>query len=243
MKSKYGNGMNRIRTGEEFRKAIVRRAVEEGGGTGKTFLFRKTGPQRPNAPKCSPTALRGPQNRRKAAVFAASCALLLLLAAGASIQLPNAGRESGSAGFYRNFFLTAYAADGNPIPVSPDAVFPLGRYSLWMSSVPGFPLTLGCTDAQEIRVEVSEGKLLSLDRAASKVMVLGKETAVDPGATLYWSPLPEGSSPSSPAKNITLELTAYKGGEKLGSSTVEIQTADGVSYTGKLSGSDSSSSH
>jgi hypothetical protein len=210
MKTKYVDGMNEIKVDHELKQSIISRAV--------------TNDVEPR--------IRARSFRSKTAMFAAACMIVILLAIGGPFIVHNADQTNTSA-LFSGFVITAYAADDAPLNVKPDVDFPLGQYSGLMSSVPGFPITISSKDADEIRLQTSEGELLRWTPSASKVIKEGKEATVKSGDTIYWSPLVEGSQ-SQAAVGSNLEITAYRNNKKLGSSTIEITTEDHIWYKGKL---------
>lgn len=211
MRTKYVNGMNEIRVGDEFKQSIISKA---------------------GANDAVPQA-QSRSFHSKTAMFAAACVIVLLLAIGGPLIFDNGDQaKSGSSPMFQGLIITAYAADGAPYTVKPDVDFPLGRYALLMSSVPGFPITISSKGADEIRLQTSEGQLLLWTPPASKVITEGKEATVKSGDTIYWVPIAEGNQ--SQAWGSNLEITAYKDNKKLGSSTIEITTKDRIWYTGKI---------
>ncbi len=210
MRTKYVDGMNEIKVDDELKQSIISRAV--------------TNDVEPR--------IRARSFRSKTAMFAAACMIVILLAIGGPFILHNADQTNTSA-LFSGFVITAYAADDAPLKVKPDVDFPLGQYSGFMSSVPGFPITISSKDADEIRLQTSEGELLRWTPSTSKVIKEGKEATVKSGDTIYWSPLVEGSQ-SQAALESTLEISAYRNNKKLGSSTIEITREDYIWYKGKL---------
>lgn len=80
-------------------------------------------------------------NLRRAALFAAACTIIVVMVFGASFLQP----DNKSA--FTGFVITAYAADGAPVVMKPNVLLPLGTYSPFMSSVPGFPIRIDAEDA------------------------------------------------------------------------------------------------
>lgn len=154
----------------------------------------------------------------------------LLIFGGSYIVKMGDPATSGPSPFFQGFVITAYAADGTPLVVKPDVVFPLGQYLMTMSSVPGFPITIDAKDADQIRLRISEGELLLWSSSNSKVRSQGNETTVKSGDTIYWSPSANGKV----AAESMLEITAYKDMEKLGSSFIEIKSEDQATYKGRV---------
>jgi hypothetical protein len=169
--------------------------------------------------------------RIKVAMIAVSCLIIFLLAIGGQLALHK--DHANPSTLFSGFVITAYAADGAPLAVKPDVEFPLGQYSMFMSSVPGFPVTIVSKNADKIEVRTSEGQIVFWNPTTdSKVNHQGKEATFKSGDTIYWSPMIEGD-PSHATESI-LEITAYKDNAKLGSSTIEIKSEDHVMYKGRL---------
>jgi hypothetical protein len=212
MRTRYMNGMNEIKVDDELKQSIISKFSSSDAATH--------------------TGVRSFRN--KVAMFVAACVIVILLAIGGPLILhPGDQANSGSSTMFKGLVITAYAADGAPLMVKPNVDFPLGQYSLLMNSVPGFPITIDCKDADQIRLRTSEGQLLLWTPPDSKVNPQGKEVTVKSGVTIYWTPLEEGNQSHVAIKSI-LEITAYKDKKKLGSSAIEIKSEDQVMYNGKL---------
>ncbi|RXZ79448.1 hypothetical protein EBB07_23005 [Paenibacillaceae bacterium] len=167
--------------------------------------------------------------RNKAAMISVSCIFATLLIGGPLILNKDVQKNHSPSTLISGFVITDYAADGTSLAVKPDVDFPLGQYSIYMSSVPGFPVTIVSKDAEEINVRTSEGELLLWNKSDSTVSPQGKETIVRSGDTIYWSPLVEGQA----AAESRIELTAYKDKKALGSNVIEIESDDQGMYIGK----------
>ncbi|NIK68643.1 hypothetical protein [Paenibacillus sp. BK720] len=113
----------------------------------------------------------------------------------------------------------------------PEVAFPLAEYTLFMSSVPGFPITISNNEATRIIVRSSEGDLLFWKSSDGKVNAQGNKVLVKPGETIYWSPLTEENKVQY--KTI-IKFTAYNRNNKLGSTSIEISSDDKYVYRGKL---------
>lgn len=210
IRTKYVNEMNGIKADEEFKNTIISQVISSTDGS--LTVARKL--------------------RSKVAMVVASCLVVFLLAIGTQLIFHKGDKDS--SGLYKRLVITAYAADGAPILVSPDVDFPLGQYSMNMSSVPGIPITITCKDADKISLRTSEGTLLLWNPwGGSRVIPLGQETTVKSGITIYWNPVAE-SDLSKVAIESLIDLSAYKDKKKLGSSTIEIKSQDRITYKGKL---------
>lgn len=207
-RTKYINGMNEIKVDNSLKQSII----------------NKSGMN---------TSILDTARTYRVAMIAVSCMIIFLLAIGGRFVLHN-GDQASLSGLFSGFVVTAYAADGSPLVVKPDIDFPLGQYSMIMSSVPGFPITIACKDTEIIIVRSSEGQLLLWNPADSKVKHLGKQVTVRSGDTIYWSPLVEGNHSPTVATQSVLQITAYKDHTKLGNSTIEIKSDEHHKYKGKL---------
>lgn len=211
IRTKYVNGMNEIKADDELKQTIINKASMSAA-----------------VPRTVDRAFR-----KKVAMIAVSCILIFLLAIGGPLVLHN-GDQANPSTLFSGFVVTAYEADGVPLVVKPGVDFPLGQYSMFMSSVPGFPITIASKDTDKIELRTSEGQLLLWNSADSKVIPQGKEATVKSGDTIYWTPLVEGDQTQSAATESILEITAYKDMNKLGSSMIEIKSKDHNMYKGKL---------
>ncbi|QYR19176.1 hypothetical protein KZ483_14530 [Paenibacillus sp. sptzw28] len=209
LRSKYVKGMNGIKLDDELKQNIISKI-----GSGSSV-----------------TQIRVRSFRYKVAMISAACVIVFLLIIGGPLIFHNGGQtNSGPSTLFNGFVITAYAADGTPQVVKPDVDFPLGQYSMFMSSVPGFPITIVSKDADQISLRTSEGELLLWNPSDSKVRYQGKEAIVKSGDTIYWSPLVDGQV----ATESMLEITAYKDKKKLGSNVIEIKSEDHVTYKGRV---------
>ncbi|WP_042169638.1 hypothetical protein [Paenibacillus gorillae] len=212
IRTKYVNGMNEIRVDHSLKQAIINNCVTRASTSQNTKQVI--------------------HSRFVRVVI--SCIILFLLAIGGRLIFQN-GESNNPTALFSGFVVTVYAADGASFVVEPDVDFPLGQYSLLMSSVPGFPITIASKNADMIKVQSSEGQLILWNPADSKVIHLGEQAAVRSNDTIYWSPLVEGDQSRSVATSGILQITAYKGDTKLGSSTIEITLNEQGKYKGKLS--------
>lgn len=210
IRTKYVNGMNEIKADDELKQTIINKA-------------RKS--------TAVPRAIAR-SFRRKVAIISVSCMMIFLIAIGGPIFLQNEDKANPST-LFSGFVVTTYAADSTPLEVKPNVDFPLGQYSMFMSSVPGFPVTIASKDADKIELRTSEGQLLLWSSTDSVVIPLGKKATIKSGDTIYWSPLVEGDPIQMVGESI-LKVTAYKNLKQLGSSTIKIKSEDQNMFKGKL---------
>jgi hypothetical protein len=209
MRTKYVNGMNGIKVDDELKQSIFSKVSS-------SAAVPQTGAR---------------SFRSKVAMISAACVIVFLLIIGGPLFFHN-GDQANPSTIFSGFMVTAYAADGAPLMVKPDVDFLLGQYSMFMSSVPGFPVKIVSKDADKIEVRASEGQLLLWNPKDSKVIPQGKKATFKSGDTIYWTPLVEGQSQG--AIGSMLEITAYNDKKKIGSSAIEIKSEDHVTYKGKL---------
>lgn len=127
------------------------------------------------------------------------------------------------------FVLTAYAGDvltpdyetaAAPTVLQPRVEVPLAAYSPLQSDVPGLPFTFG--GSQSLTVSADQGALCRWDRASGVVSPCGSSAAVQPGETLYWSPL----SGERSVQDATLTVSSAEGRQCL-----RLHSEDGMTYT------------
>ncbi len=211
MRDEYVKAIDEIKASEEFKQSMIRSMSTVRQET-RNEEKRKSGRN-----------VRG-----RIVMVTVSCAILLLLAISASLVL----RPDSRATVFDGFTVTVYAADGTAVPVKPNVEFPLGEYSMLMSQVPGFPVTVSSEDGDRIRIQASEGELLLWNPADSKVLIQGSKATVQSGETFYWSPSAEGAQSGAAG---TLEITAYRQETKIGSAEIEIKSENGQVYKGEFS--------
>ncbi|MWC29702.1 hypothetical protein [Paenibacillus sp. MMS18-CY102] len=168
--------------------------------------------------------------QKRFAVIAAACFLIMLIALAAP---PFLNHKEQPPRLVQSLILTAYAADGSPIPVKPNVEFPFGRFSTLMSNAPGFPIMIDSKGADSVRLHASSGRLLLWAPPDSKVTFLDSDATIVPGNTVYWSPLEEGNPPKFAVKS-TIELKLYHNGSIVGSGKIEINSENGVDYKAKF---------
>jgi hypothetical protein len=209
-RTKYVNEMNGIMVDDELKKTIISQAISS-ATTGSSTVALKF--------------------RSKVAILVAFCVVIFFLAIGTPQIIHNGDKVSnGLPSLYKGLVITAYAEGGAPVLINPDVDFPLGGYSMLMSSVPGFPITITCEGADKISLRTSDGKLFLWLRFSSIGIARENEVIVTSGTTIYWTPLVEGAH----VKKAIIELAAYKDKNKLGSSLIELKSGNGIDYTGKL---------
>ena len=126
---------------------------------------------------------------------------------------------------FNGFILATYSAEQNleylsadylqkaqQVVLTPDIEISLAKYSPAMSSVPGFPFTIGIVeqennfDINEIRVFADKGQFNTWNRITGVVSIEGQSDSINPGETIYWAPGP--SDDSDIMKKITITVEA-----------------------------------
>ncbi|OMC69175.1 hypothetical protein BK126_15555 [Paenibacillus sp. FSL H7-0326] len=105
--------------------------------------------------------------------------------------------------------------------------FPLDKYAMVMSSVPGFPIEIREENTSfPLTVTASSGKLLVMDGSpGTQVRLSGTSLEVKQASIIYWSPL---ASPPVKETTITVTSRALRSNSAAGSASVHIvQDHDG----------------
>jgi hypothetical protein len=216
MNNKYINGMNEIKADDRLKIKIIN-SIKECKPKQITHLFVL---------------------KKTAALMAVACTFVLVITYGIQyIQNKDNKINQGQSTvetLFPGFVITAYAADKTHFTIKPDVDFPLGKYEMTMSSVPGFPLKILCNGADIIKLTVTDGEFLLWAPPAGKVYNKGKELEIKSGDTVYWSPLKEINSHSI-TSSCTISIKAFKNNKEQGSNTIKIESDNNYSYIGRLS--------
>jgi len=216
MNNKYINGMNEIKADDSLKIKIIN-SVKESKTKHITrfFVLKKT-----------------------AALIAVACTFVLVITYGIQYiqNKDNKINQSQSTmkTLFPDFVITAYAADETHFTIKPNVDFPLGKYEMTMSSVPGFPLKIVCNGADIIKLTVTDGEFLLWAPPDGKVYNKGKKLEIKSGDTVYWTPLKEINSDSI-TSSCTISIKAFKSNKELGSNTIKIKSENNYSYIGRLS--------
>lgn len=204
--NRYIDGMNEIKASDEMKKSIINDAKKHHvTGLPHAFVFKKA-----------------------AALTAAACTIILLAMFGFSFLQPNSDKL-----LFDGFVLTVYAEDGTPVEIKPNVGFPLGKYQMTMSSVPGFPINIVSGEADVITLRATDGSLLLWTPPASKVVDKGKQLDIKSGDTVYWTPFRDGDTKTI-ASTSAIEVIAYQNDKELGRRMIEINRKEDYSYSGIL---------
>lgn len=218
MKNTYIDGMKEIKADEDLRNKIIRSIdpsyseVNSSSGTRSPFNTSK----------------------KVISIFAVACTLALFAVFGLPYVQPNEGSTQSSTvqSLFSGFMISVYAADGTRAEVRPNVTFPLGTYSMMMSSVPGFPINIVSTEADSIVLQVTDGNLLSWTPPAPQVITLGQEATIQSGGTIYWTPATDNLHGISTTS--TIKIIAYQDHSEIGRSTIHIQSDGMYQYSGIL---------
>lgn len=140
----------------------------------------------------------------------------------------------------KDFVITAYAADGSTIGVIPNVEFIIGKYQPTMSSVPGFPIKIVCTEIDSIKLTATDGEFLLWNPSNSLIQNKGKEIEIKSGDIVYWSPLNNrnvnalATNANTLARNATIQIKAYKDKKEKGIKSINIKSDDQYTYTAAL---------
>lgn len=216
MNKKYINGMNEIKADDSLKIKIIN-SIKEYKPKQTTHLFVL---------------------KKAAALMAVACTFFLVIAFGSQyIQNKDNGineDQSTVETIFPGFVITAYAADETHFEIKPNVAFPLGKYEMTMSSVPGFPLKIVCNGTDIIKLTVTDGEFLLWASPDWRVYNKGKELEIKSGDTVYWSPLKEINSDSI-TRSCTISIKAFKNNKELGSNKIKIESDNNYSYIGRLS--------
>jgi hypothetical protein len=117
-----------------------------------------------------------------------------------------------------------------------DVNFPVAKYALLMSSVPGLPLDITTMDGVQVQVTVDQGELLRWGpETDSKVISEGHAATFTGSATIYWSPMsgdPAVSEGQWPA-NARITVTATANGKTASTMIVDV-TSEGIYYSAAI---------
>lgn len=205
MNKRYIDGMNEIKADDELKRKITKNVRQNNSKKAPSFYTKRK------------------------PIIAAACLFALVITF--CIPYINTKNKESNA-LFDKLAITAYAADGTPIEVKPNVEFPLGKYSIAISCVPGFPIKITCNDVDTFKLVATDGSFILWDRSDGQIKDIGKELEIKSGNTVYWGPINPNSDDL--ASNCTIFIKAYKNNKKLGSNTIRIECAENFSYTGKL---------
>ncbi|GAB6992206.1 hypothetical protein JCM16418A_42570 [Paenibacillus pini] len=210
MKDNYIHGMREIKADSSLKNAIIQHSLRS----------RHAQHSRPH-----------PLFKLGIAVISLVCALTLILLAVPDVSVQKHVISGGSSPFGR-LAITAYASNGTAIDVEANVEFPLGTYQLVMSSVPGFPIRISAQGADQISLHTSDGEFILWSPTAPKVIYKGQNIQIEPGKTLYWTPL-IGKAKSEISEHARIEVTTHNHDQSIQQDIIEIKRDDQYRYTGK----------
>lgn len=211
MNNRYIEGMKEIKADDSFKRRIINAAVHKNNYTKPSFFFKL---------------------KKSIVSVAIICAFVLVMI----FLIPHVNDiRNNKNTLSENFVIKAYAADKTPFKVKPHVDFILGKYNPAMSMVPGLPLNISCSKADNIELTASEGRFLLWSPADGIVHNKGKKLKIKSGDTVYWSPYTgTDSSTATLAKSCSIILKAYKNNKELDRSIIKIKSDSDYFYTGRL---------
>lgn len=124
--------------------------------------------------------------------------------------------------------VTVFSNDWSEVTLKPGVETALNEFLASDSSVPGFPLRVSDTDADDILLSVDAGTLLTWGKPDYVASDKGQEYAVSTGSTVYWSPV---GADGSLVPQCTLTATARKNGAEAGQARLIIRQTSETGYS------------
>ena len=160
--------------------------------------------------------LSNPQQRPRVQTHiwkSAAVVTLVLLVCSLSFGMPSLHDRSKPGTLFDGFTIRTYAASGEEIALSANAVIPLKEYSPLMNSVPGIPFIMPAIgmEADEIQVSVDKGALLTWKAPDGMVEDKGNTYKCKSDETIYWSPLSKDGTLTTQSKVV---VSALKNGKE-----------------------------
>lgn len=209
---RYKAGMNEIKADEALKEQIIQH-IKESGLDQRSHSFKI----------------------KRIALFLVTASLIILVAMfGISYCLDDSRATKTIEAEFHGIYITGFSKSGSPALVKPNVSF--GEYSIYMSSVPGFPLKIEAVDADRIHLQVTEGSFDSWSPLKPKVIHNDKEFDVQSGVKFYYFPGFDSKYPETASSRI--EITVFRKDKELGRETIEIRSKDGIEYTGMLLGTE-----
>ncbi|OPX42557.1 hypothetical protein CLHUN_35240 [Ruminiclostridium hungatei] len=158
---------------------------------------------------------------------------LALLFCSLNFGMPFLHDRSKSDPLFDGFAIRTYAASGEEIALSANAVIPLKEYSPLMSSVPGIPFIMPAIgiEADEIHVSVDKGALLTWKAPDGIVEDKGNTYECKADETIYWSPL---SKDGTLAKQGKVIVSALKNGKERIRAEIAINQTGNSKYSAEV---------
>ncbi len=163
----------------------------------------------------------------------AAVVILALLFCSLNLGMPSLHDRSKSDPLFDGFAIRTYAASGEEIALSANAVIPLKEYSPLTSSVPGIPFIMPAIgiEADEIHVSVDKGALLAWKAPDGIVEDKGNTYKCKAEETIYWSPLSKDGTLIKKSKVI---VSALKNGKERLRAEIAINQIDNFKYSAEV---------
>ncbi len=124
--------------------------------------------------------------------------------------------------------LTVFSNDWSEITLKPGVETALNEYLASDSSVPGFPLRVACSGADDIQLEVDAGTLFTWGPPDYVADSKGSSYAVQSDDTAYWSPF---GADNKLVSQCTLTVTARKDDKNVSQKRLILRQAGETGYS------------
>lgn len=141
--------------------------------------------------------------------------------------------QSGKQQLFSGFIVMAYGENKVLTEIKPNTKFLLGKYSLTMNNVPGFPMKIVCSDADTIKLTATAGEFLLWTPENPNIQSKGQKFEIKSGDTVYWSPL-DNKELSKSVADCSIAIKAYKASKEIGSNLIKINEDDNHVFNGVI---------
>ena len=159
---------------------------------------------------------------RKARLIIGIGASVIILALGLALSFLVPTGES------ETLTVTVFSNDWSKLTLKPGVETPLNEYLASDSDVPGFPLLVTHTDADDIQLAVDAGTLFTWGAPDYVADSKGPEYAAESGDTVYWSPF---DADNALVPQCTLTVTARQGGAGISQLRLIIRQTSETGYS------------
>ncbi len=162
------------------------------------------------------------QLSRNARLLIGIGAAILILALGLTVQffMP--------AKLPQELTLTIFSNNWSEITLKPGVETALNEYLASDSNVPGFPLRVSCSGADDILLSVDAGTLFTWGAPDYVADNKGASYAAASGDTVYWSPFGDGDAL---VPQCTLTVTARSGGTEISQKRLILRQTGETGYS------------
>lgn len=212
MINNYVDGMKEIKADENLKQKIIY-SIKESKNIEAPIAFRF---------------------KKIAAVAAIACTFIIIIIFGLhpfSNLVSTKQAPANNSVIASSLAITAYASDGTSQNMKPNVDILIGKYSLAMSSVPGFPFKVTCAKSNTIKITATSGEFISWTPSNGKIEYRGKSLEIKSGSTIYWSPVAHGND--TVAENCKISIKANNKTSATFESSIQIN-CDNYSYTARL---------